>query len=157
MIDADGGRSHHMTVWELEPRRGIRANDVELAFGMERPAARAALAATMSGPKSHFPDEDDFTDDADGTWIRLRYDGDALQTIEFLRGDLRLDGIALHDGVHWPALAESLASKGFVFEPASVLGDGQECGSLGVNIATHGDVGGDGDGIEWVIVSVDIE
>jgi hypothetical protein len=146
-----------MTVWELEPRRGIRTNDIELALGMDRTAARAALTATMSGPESHFPDEDDFTGDAGGTWIRLRFDGEALQTIEFLRGDLRLDGIALHDGAHWPVLAETLASKGFGFEPAAVLGDGQECGSLGVNIATHGDVGGDGDGIEWVIVSVDIE
>jgi hypothetical protein len=146
-----------MTVWELEPKRGIRTSDVELTLGMDRPGARAALAGTMTGPESHFPDEDDFRNDADGTWIRLRFDDDALQTIEFLRGDLRLAGIALHEGARWPALAESLASKGFGFESASVLGDGQECGSLGVNIATHGDVGGDGDGIEWVIVSADIE
>src|SRR5688500_18097285 len=146
-----------MAVWELEPRRGIRTSGIELTFGMSRSAARAALAETLDGPESNFPDEDDFTSNADGTWIRLRFDGDTLHTIEFLGGDLRLDGIALHDGVYWPALAESLASKGFAFEPASILADGQECGSLGVNIATHEDVGGDGDGIEWVIVSADIE
>jgi hypothetical protein len=146
-----------MTVWELEPRRGIRTSGIELPLGIDRSAARAALAATMDGPQSNFPDEDDFTSAADGTWIRLRFDGDTLQMIEFLGGDLRLDGIALHDGAYWPALAESLASKGFAFEPASILGDGLECGSLGVNIATHEDVGGDGDGIEWVIVSTDFE
>ena len=146
-----------MTVWELEPRRGIRASGIELTLGMDRATARAALAATMAGPKSHFPDEDDFTNDADGTWIRLRHDGDALQMIEFLRGDLRLDGIALHGGATWPALREQLAARGFDFESAAVLADGQECGSLGVNIATHDDVGGDGDGIEWVIVSADFE
>ena len=39
---------------------------------------------------------------------------------------------------------------------ASVLGDGQECPALGVNIATHQDVGGDGDGVEWVILSTNI-
>jgi hypothetical protein len=76
--------------------------------------------------------------------------------VEFLRGDLRLEDVALHDGAHWPALAESLAAKGFRFEGAGFLGDGKECGSLGVNIATHSDVGGDGDGIEWVIVSPEI-
>ena len=144
-----------MTRWELVPRRGIRRNGIELALGMGRPAVRAALAATMSGPESHFPDEDDFTDG--GTWIRLRYDDDALLMIEFLQGDLRLDGIALHGGARWPALAESLTSKGFGFEPGNVLGEGQECGQLGVNIATHADVGGDGDGIEWVILAAEIE
>jgi hypothetical protein len=76
--------------------------------------------------------------------------------VEFLRGDLRLDGIALHSDANWPALAESLAAKGFRFDPTGFLGDGKECGSLGVNIATHSDVGGEGDGIEWVIVSPDI-
>jgi hypothetical protein len=146
-----------MTAWELEPRRGVRTSGIELTLGMDRSAARTALAATMDGPESNFPDEDDFTSSADGTWIRLRFDGDALQMIEFLGGDLRLDGIALHDGAYWPALAETLASKGFAFEPASILAEGLECGSLGVNIATHEDVGGDGDGIEWVIVSTDIE
>jgi hypothetical protein len=48
---------------------------------------------------------------------------------------------------------------GVVEEPgvgASHLGDGHECTSLGVNIATHEEVGGDGDGIEWVILSAEI-
>lgn len=144
-----------MTRWELVPRQGIRSDGLELTLGMGRPAARTALAATMGGPESHFPDEDDFVDD--GTWIRLRYDDDALLMIEFLGGDLRLDGIALHDGARWPALAESLASKGFRFEPANLLSEGRECGQLGVNIATHADVGGDGDGIEWVILAAEIE
>ena len=141
-------------MWELEPRRGIRTSGIDLLVGMGRAAARDALAGTMGDPESHFPDEDDFR--TGDTWIRLRYDGEMLTMIEFLCGDLRLEGVALHDGAHWPVLAESLAARGIHFEPAGFLGDGKESGSLGVNIATHSDVGGDGEGIEWVIVSPDI-
>ena len=144
-----------MATWELVPRHGIRTNSVDLVLGMDRAAARAALdGAGLAGPESHFPDEDDYTD-AD-TWIRLHHDNGQLQAIEILRGDLRLDGVALHDGASGPALEESLVAKGFRFESAAAYGDGRECTSLGVNIATHEDAGGDGDGVEWVIVSRDI-
>jgi hypothetical protein len=143
-----------MVVWELVPRQGIRTSGIDLLVGMDRAAARDMLAGTMGDPVSHFPDEDDFR--TDETLIRLRYDDETLTMVEFLRGDLRLDGIPLHAGTNWPTLAESLAAKEFRFESAGFLGDGKECGSLGVNIATHEDVGGDGDGIEWVIVSPDI-
>jgi hypothetical protein len=153
-----------MATWELVPRQGIRTTGVDLVLGMDRAAARAALggetsagetSAGLAGPVSHFPGEDDYTD-AD-TWIRLHYDDGTLRAIELLRGDLRLDGIALHGGAYRPALEESLAAKGFRFESAGAYGEGRECASLGVNIATHEDAGGDGDGVEWVIVSSDIE
>ena len=152
-----------MATWELVPRQGIRTIGVDLVLGMDRASARAALGgetggetgAGLAGPVSHFPGEDDYTD-AD-TWIRLHYDDGTLHAIELLRGDLRLDGIALLGGAYWPALEEALAAKGFRFESAAAYGEGRECASLGVNIATHEDAGGDGDGVEWVIVSSDIE
>ena len=152
-----------MATWELVPRQGIRTIGVDLVLGMDRAAARAALGgetggetgAGLAGPVSHFPAEDDYTD-AD-TWIRLHYDDGTLHAIELLRGDLRLDGIALLGGAYRPALEEALAAKGFRFESAAAYGEGRECASLGVNIATHEDAGGDGDGVEWVIVSSDIE
>jgi hypothetical protein len=145
-----------MATWELVPRQGIRTTGVDLVLGMDRAAACAALSsAGLARHESPFPDEDNYTDT--DTWIRLHHDSGQLQAVEVIRGDLRLDGIALHDGASWPALEESLAARGFRFESASAYGDGRECASLGVNIATHEDAGGDGDGVEWVIVSSDIE
>jgi hypothetical protein len=145
-----------METWELMPRRGIRSGGVELLIGMSRTAARDALAPTMAGPESHFPNEDDFTSEQTGTLVRLRYEGDTLDDIEFLDGDLRFNGIALHRGTRWPTVKDELAAQGFQFQGASHLADGHECTSLGVNIATHEEVGGDGDGIEWVILSAEI-
>jgi hypothetical protein len=138
-------------VWELVARTGIRQAGLELFVGRRRADVRAAAAASLGEPRSHFPDEDDYT--AGGSWIRLRYDGEVLRDVEFLRGDLRLDGLALHGGVRWPQLRDSLAARGYAFEPAGQLAEGHECAALGVNIATHADVGGEGDGIEWVILS----
>jgi len=125
-------------------------------LGMDRAALRSELSAILGEPRSHFPDEDDYTSDEHGTWLRLRFDGDRLQDVEFLRGELYLGGVPLHGGARWSELRGQLASRGFDFSPATELGDGQECPGLGVNIATHGDVGGDGDGIEWVIVAAAI-
>jgi hypothetical protein len=143
--------------WELVPRRGITNGDQELFLGTDRSAARSAMSALYGEPTSHFPDEDDFRSDAEGTWIRLRFDeGDRLQDVEFLRGRLSLAGTRLHAGARWAALRQELAAKGYTFEPAATLGDGAECTALGVNIATHEDVGGQGDGIEWVIVAAGI-
>jgi hypothetical protein len=142
--------------WELVPRRGVRSGGVDVSLGMERAAIRSELSAILGEPRSHFPDEDDYTCDEHGTWLRLRFDGERLQDVEFLRGELYLDGVPLHAGARWSRLSGQLAALGFAFSPAAELGDGQECPRLGVNIATHGDVGGDGDGIEWVIVAAAI-
>jgi hypothetical protein len=142
--------------WELVPRRGVAAGGVEVSLGQDRAALRSGLSPVLGEPRSHFPDEDDYRSDEHGTWLRLRFDGDRLQDVEFLRGDLHLDGVALHGGARWSELGERLAARGFEFSPASELGDGQECPALGVNIATHEDVGGEGDGIEWVIVAASI-
>ena len=135
---------------------GITRAGLDVFLGMDRSTARSSLTAIFGQPRSHFPNEDDFTADEDGTWIRLRFDGERLQDVEFLRGDLSFDGIAVHRGARWSELEDQLAAKGFSFEPATVLGEGAECEALGVNIATHEDVGGDGDGIEWVIVAAAI-
>jgi hypothetical protein len=142
--------------WELVPRRGVRGGGVEVLLGLDRAAARSELSAILGEPRSHFPDEDDYTSDEHGTWLRLRFEGDRLRDVEFLRGDLYLDGVPLHGGASWSRLSGQLAGLGFDFSPAGELGEGQECPRLGVNIATHQDVGGDGDGIEWVIVAASI-
>jgi hypothetical protein len=142
--------------WELVPRRGVTGGG-EVLLGMDRAALRSGLSPVLGEPHSHFPDEDDYRSDEHGTWLRLRFDGDRLQDVEVLRGDLYLDGIALHGGARWSELRGRLAARGFEFSPASELGDGHECPALGVNIATHENVGGEGDGIEWVIVAAAIK
>jgi len=142
--------------WELVPRTGIRRDGLDVFLGMRREALRSSLTDAVGEPRSHFPDEDDFRSTRDGTWIRLRYDGERLQDVEFLGGDLSFDGVPLHRGARWPRLRDQLAERDYEFHSAAELGDGQECPALGVNIATHEDVGGQGDGIEWVIVAAAI-
>jgi hypothetical protein len=142
--------------WDLVPRRGVAGGGVEIWLGRDRAALRSELSAILGAARGHFPNEDDYICDEHGTWLRLRFDGERLQDIEVLRGEVYLDDIALHDGARWSELGGQLAARGFDFYPAIELGDGQECPELGVNIATHGDVGGDGDGIEWVILAAAI-
>jgi hypothetical protein len=147
---------HHGPMrWELVPRRGVTGG-ADVLLGMDRAALRSELTAILGEPRSHFPNEDDYISDERGTWLRLRFDGDRLEDVEVLRGDLYLDGVPLHRGARWSELSEQLAARGFDFSPATELGDCQECPQLGVNIATHQDVGGEGDGIEWVIVAAAI-
>jgi len=45
------------------------------------------------------------------------------------------------------------SSIGGTLRPTKWLGDGWDCVQLGLNVASHEDVGGDGDEIEWVILS----
>lgn len=142
--------------WQFVPKKGIKRGEVELFFGMSRDVLRAQLHPLFGAPVTNFPDEDDFESKSDGTFIRLRYGQDGLQDVEFLGGDLELDGLELYRDATWEALEPELLRRGFEFDDASVLGDGLECAALGVNIATHDDAGGDGDGIEWVITSVNI-
>jgi len=93
----------------------------------------------------------------DGTWIRLRFDGDKLRDIEFLGGSLSLGDTQLHNEVHWESLHMKLATKGYTSRESEWLGDGFDFESLGINIATREQVGGDegDDEIEWVIASSD--
>ena len=76
------------TSWDLVPKQGIRQDEIEIFFGMDRITLRTTLKEIFGEPTSHQADEDDFETPDDGTWIRLRFDGDKLQDIEFLKGHL---------------------------------------------------------------------
>jgi hypothetical protein len=41
-------------------------------------------------------------------------------------------------------------ARGYSITCSSYYADGQDCPELGINIATRREIGGDGDGIEWV-------
>jgi hypothetical protein len=142
--------------WELIPGKGIRQDEVEIYFGMDRSALRSALRPGFAPPKSHMTDEDDFETADGGTLIRLRFDGDKLQDIEFLNGKLRYRGIELHDNVTRNEVEEQLAKLGISFQDSTFLDEGMECSELSINIATREEVGGDkgDDRIEWVITSI---
>ena len=143
-------------IWELVPNQGIRHDKTEVFFGMDRPSLRLMLQETFGEPQSHMADEDDFETPDGGTLIRLRFDGDKLQDIEFLSGNLHYRGVELHNGTTWGEIEERLSSFGFSFHRPEFLDDGVECPELGINIATRSQVGGDRDDdtIEWVITSV---
>jgi hypothetical protein len=104
-------------------------------------------------PNSDYPDEDDFITVDGTTFIRVRYQDDTVRDIEFLAGQLRYKGFEMHDRATLKEVQRFLSSQNHSLRKTSWLGDGLDCVSLGINIACHDDVGGDGDGIEWVILS----
>ena len=141
-------------VWQLIPRVGIASGSVEISFGQERAELSRILADDFLAPaKTTFADEDDFHSEDKSVFIRVRYSGTQVQDIEFLGGVLEYQGIQLHSDVTFSELEEKFGAKNFTFRPTEWLGDGQDCPELNINVATHEDVGGDGDGIEWVILS----
>jgi len=142
--------------WELVPHKGIEKNGIKVYFGMERAVLKSILGSYFPPPKSFRSDEDDYEAE-DGTWIRLRFNGDKLRDIEFIGGSLALGDTQLHSGAHWEFLHKMLAKKGYTFRETEWLGDGFDFETLGINIATHEQLGGDegDDGIEWVIASSD--
>src|SRR5262245_28460487 len=95
------------TIWELIPGHGIRQDEIEIFFGMDRSTLRTALRQKFGEPCSHMSDEDDFETDDGATLIRLRFDGAKLQDIEYLRGSLRYRGVELHGGARWSEIEES--------------------------------------------------
>ena len=138
--------------WTLRPREGVERSELKIVFGQSREALREHLQDAFSPPQSHFEDEDDFAH-ADGTLIRVRYDEAGVQDIEVLEGVLTYEGIRLCGDVTWPQVQSQLATLGITFRPTQWLGDGTDCLPIAVNIATHEQIGGDGDGVEWVILS----
>lgn len=142
--------------WELVPHKGIESGAVKIFFGMERAPLRSLLSEFIGLPKSFRSDEDDYEAE-DGTWIRLRFGSDKLRDIEFLGGSLFFAGIQLHHGAHWDVLQKSLAAEGYSFRETEWLGDGFDFVGIGINIATHEQLGGDegDDGVEWIIASGD--
>jgi hypothetical protein len=143
------------TIWELFPKQGIRQDEMEIFFGMARSTLRASLRQRFGEPDSYMIDEDDFETPSGGTLIRLRFDGDKLQDIEFLSGILHYRGVELHDNTRWSEIEERLGRLGLRFHKSVFLDAGMECSELGINVATREQVGGDkgDDSIEWVIIS----
>ena len=140
--------------WNLIPKHGVERDGIQVYFGAARAAIRAALLAQFGVPKSYRENEDDFNAH-DGSFLRLRYVGDKIRDIEFLGGSLMLDNLELHKRARGRKLTTDLAKKGYGSRYAAWIGSGLDFESLGINIATHEDVGGDegDDQIEWVIMS----
>ena len=144
--------------WELLPRQGIESGTIKVSFGMERQDLRSAMSDHFLPPSpSTYLDEDDFLTTDGSTFIRVRYEGVLVRDIEFLGGSLRYQGIDLHSGTTFTEIGARFGDIGLTFRPTEWLGDGQDCPELGINIATPEDVGGDGNGIEWVILSSNFE
>jgi hypothetical protein len=143
--------------WTFIPRKGFAHGNFEVSFGCGRDELRALLKPTFSTPESNssYPDEDDFHSNDGTTFIRVRYKDKAVKDVEFLSGFLSYEGIQLHGSTNLTAVREAFEALGHTFRPTQWLGDGSDCESLGFNIASREDIGGDDDAIEWFIISHD--
>ena len=141
--------------WDLMPFQGIKCETLEIVFGQPRILVRCGLSAAFGPPETNdsFPDEDDFRSPDQVTLIRVRYEADAVRDIEFLSGRLRYKDVELHDGTNIQELRRFLESECGPLRPTEWLGDGLDCVPLGINVASHEGIGGDGKGVEWVILS----
>jgi hypothetical protein len=141
--------------WELLPLEGIKNERLEITFGQSRALVRQRMASAFNPlvPNAKFPDEDDFVTPGRTTFIRVRFRDDVVKDIEFLSGQLRYKGVELHHKATVEGVRLFLESENGPLRPTKWLGDGLDCVPLGINIASHEDVGGDGDGVEWVILS----
>ncbi len=141
--------------WNLMPFEGIKCDPLAIVFGQPRTLVRQRLSAAFSPlvANASFPDEDDFHSPDRTTFIRVRYEDDAVRDIEFLSGRLRYKGVELHNRATLDEVRRFLESENAPLRPTEWLGDGLDCVSLGINVASHDDVGGDGDGVEWIILS----
>ena len=141
--------------WEFVPFEGIISKQIAITLGQSRELLRKLAVPLFSPlePNSDYPDEDDFITVDGTTFIRVRYQDDTVRDIEFLAGQLRYKGFEMHDRATLKEVQRFLSSQNHSLRKTSWLGDGLDCVSLGINIACHDDVGGDGDGIEWVILS----
>lgn len=130
--------------WELVPFEGIRCNPLAITFGQSRAVVRQNLASAFTPPVANpsYPDEDDFRSSDRITFIRVRYQGETVHDIEFLSGRLRYKGVELHHQTTLEEVWGFLESENAPLRATEWLGDGFECVSLGINIASHGDVGG---------------
>jgi hypothetical protein len=142
------------STWKLLPSIGIESDAIKLSFGMERQDLLAAMSNDFLPPEpSAYTDEDDFFTEDGSTFIRVRYEGTKVRDIEFLGGSLKYQDIDLHSNATFDEIERKFETSGFTFRPTQWLGDGSDCLELAINIATREDVGGDGEEIEWVILS----
>jgi hypothetical protein len=141
--------------WTFIPRIGFLHDNLEVNLGCGRDELRTLLEPAFSAPElnSSYPDEDDFHSNDGSTFIRVRYKDGAVKDLEFLSGDLSYEGIQLHRSANLTAVCEAFEALGHTFRPTRWLGDGSDCESLGFNIASREDIGGDDDSIEWFIIS----
>ena len=141
--------------WEFVPFEGIISKQIAITLGQSRELLRKLAVPLFSPlePNSDYPDEDDFITVDGTTFIRVRYQDDTVRDIEFLAGQLRYKGFEMHDRATLKEVQKFLSSQNHSLRKTSWLGDGLDCVSLGINIACHDDIGGDGDGIEWGILS----
>jgi hypothetical protein len=141
--------------WEFVPFEGLTSQQLTITLGQSRKLLRKIAASVFSPlvPNAEYPDEDDFITLDGSTFIRVRYQNDTVRDIEFLSGQLRYKGVELHHQATLKGVRRFLKSENHSLRPTQWLGDGRDCVALGINIACHEDIGGDGDGIEWVILS----
>lgn len=139
--------------WELLPHRGIRIGATEIVVGAPRAEVRQALAQHFSPPTNQRrPSEDQYANS--DKKIFLRYDdADTLEEIMCINGSLRLGEVELHDTT-LAELSSHFEALGYTITEPEYYADGQDCPELGINIATHEDVGGDegDDEIEWIAI-----
>lgn len=141
--------------WDFVPFEGITSRQLAIKLGQSRNVLRKLAASEFSPlvPNTDYPDEDDFITLDGATFIRVRYQDDTVRDIEFLSGQLRYKGFEMHNQATLKGVQRFLKSENHSLRKTKWLGDGLDCVSLGINIACHDDIGGDGDGIEWVILS----
>lgn len=140
--------------WHLIAHQGIHCDELTVSFNENRQALRDKLAKRLNcTPSTYYPNEDDFKDHQANTHIRVRYENDEVVDIEFLAGSLSYNAINLHSGTTLTHIESALAALNMPLIETLWLGCGKDCTALAINIASQEDVGGDGDGIEWVILS----
>jgi hypothetical protein len=144
-------------IWSLLPKKGISSNKFTISFDDDRDDIRKDLGVEFSiEPNESFPNEDDFKNE--NSFIRVRYDeADKVQDIEFLGGSITYADVPMHGGTDFESIENSLSNLGHEFRYTKWLGDGNDCVDLSINIATREDAGGDGNEIEWVILSKNFE
>lgn len=98
--------------WNLVPFVGIACDALTIAFGDHRDAVRERLSSAFGPPDANnlYPDEDDFITPDRSTFIRVRYQQDAVRDVEFLLGSLSYMGVELHDGATLKRVREFLES-----------------------------------------------
>lgn len=139
-------------IWKLVPHSGLESGSVRISFGLSRAEVRQLMPSHLRlKESSSFPNEQDYQSDDDSDWIRVRYNDNQVEDIELLQGALQFQELELFQ-TDLRRLKQQLLNRGLSLRPTR-FGDGYDCVSLGINIASHEDVGGDDDGIEWVILS----
>ena len=144
-----------MNQWFLIPGKGIENKYIKLYFGLSKLEVRERMSNYFSCTQNpDYLDEYDFVSSDKNTSIMIRYDdSDMVQNIEFSKGLLIYQGINLCGETTFTDIEKKLTLKGYTFRDTEWLGAGKDCIELKINIATREHSGGEGDTIEWVVLS----